>query len=483
MSDMVDNIVDNVKPTETGLPDANAWMDLLRAKVEAAAMDGSDMGALEKLIEQSVKELARPILRYGAQLVADQQQMRCPHCESELLVEEHQRERTVNTVFGEIEIKRSYGRCKRCDKRLYPADHTLGLQVHAPASPRVQEISSLAVLRTPAARAPEDVRRMTGLDIGATTLHREARRQGERALRLRDADVALTDTLKGVKELSERSQAPDSPFTLVIEIDAWHIRERDCWGETEERRKKGQEIPSRWHWVYTGTVFRLDQRGNTASGRPFITERGYVATRQGVEALEKQLYAEALQRGLLQAKSVLVLADGAIWIWNLAENRFKQATHRVDLWHATQHIWAVANDLYGNETPEARQWAQERISWLKRRKDGALDVINSLHEIRNSLDDLTSKQRESLDKQRESLDEQIGYFDRHKDRMDYKNGKALDQPLGSGAMESTCAQYQCRFKRTGQFWSLEGDEAFLALQTLHWNGRWHLLFPHDRKKE
>ena len=314
MSDMVDNIADKVKPSEADLPDANAWMDLLRAKVESAAMNKSDMGALEKLIEESVKELARPILRYGAQLVADQQEMRCPHCDSELLVEEHERERTVNTVFGDVPIKRSYGLCKRCNERLYPADHTLGLQVRSPASPRVQEISSLAVLRTPAGRAPEDVRRMTGLDIGPSTLHREARRQGDRALRLREADVALTDTLEGVKKLSKRSQAADNPFTLVIQIDAWNIRERDYWGETEKLRKKGED-PSRWHWVYSGTIFRLDQRGKTASGRAVITARGYVATRQGVEALEKQLYAEALQRGLLKAKSVLVLADGAVWIW------------------------------------------------------------------------------------------------------------------------------------------------------------------------
>ena len=34
-----------------------------------------------------------------------------------------------------------------------------------------------------------------------------------------------------------------------------------------------------------------------------ITERGYVATRQGLECFEKQLYAEALQRGLSQAES------------------------------------------------------------------------------------------------------------------------------------------------------------------------------------
>ena len=28
---------------------------------------------------------------------------------------------------------------------------------------------------------------------------------------------------------------------------------------------------------------------------------------------------------------------------------------------------------------------------------------------------------------------------------------------------------------------LEGDEAFLALTTLHRNGRWHMLFPHDSR--
>jgi len=235
-------------------------------------------------------------------------------------------------------------------------------------------------------------------------------------------------------------------------------------------------MPSRWHWVYSGTVFRLDQRGKTASGRDIITERGYVATRHGPESFEEQLYTEALQRGLLQATSVLVLADGAIWIWKLAEDRFKEATHRVDLWHVTEQLWAVAHELYGHDTPEATQWVKPLLSWLKRRKDGALDVINTLRDMRADISGLTQKQKKMLDKE-------IGYLDNNKERMDYKNGKALNQPLGSGAIESTCSQYQCRFKRTGQFWSLEGDEAFLALQTLHRNQRWHLLFPHDQQQQ
>ncbi|MHB8521214.1 MAG: hypothetical protein ACYDH9_10700 [Limisphaerales bacterium] len=47
--------------------------------------------------------------------------------------------------------------------------------------------------------------------------------------------------------------------------------------------------------------------------------------------------------------------------------------------------------------------------------------------------------------------------------------------------QSTCGQYQTRFKRTGQFWSLEGDEALMCLETFRRNQRWHLLFPHSNK--
>jgi len=459
----------------SGRPDANQWMVQACNELEEAAVSGCDIGVLEKILERRLKELGRPLLEEAVQKLADRQPLVCPRCNCKLNAERHQRERTISSVFGKVPFKRSYGFCPDCKEHFYPADQVMGLQERAPASPRVQEISSLAVLKSPAGKAQEDVRRMTGLDLGQATIHREARRQGERALRIREADVALSNTIKGVKTLSERAKLPESAFTLVIEIDAWHIRERDHWGQTKKLRKKGEDV-SRWHWVYTGTVFRLDHRGKTNSGRPVISERGYVATRQGTEALEKQLYAEALQRGLLQADSVLVLADGATWIWNIAKDRFKDAVHRVDLWHVTERLWAIANDLYGHNTPEARKWVQPLLSWLKRRKDGALDVIETLTDIHSQIKGLTRKQRKMLGKE-------IGYFNEHKDRMDYKNGKALDQPLGSGAMESTCAQYQCRFKRTGQFWSLEGDEALLALQTLYWNERWRLLFPHDKQQE
>src|SRR5208283_5426106 len=99
--------------------------------------------------------------------------------------------------------------------------------------------------------------------------------------------------------------------------------------------------------------------------------------------------------------------------------------------------------------------------------------------------------------QQEKLQTQIEYFEHNTHRMEYKEviaartaveaGTATpeqkqraNEPLGSGAIESTCRQYQCRFKRTGQFWTTAGDEALLCLETFWRNDRWHELYPHAK---
>lgn len=447
-------------------------VDWLHGDLSAKCRFDQTMGDMERLIDGRTLEIRRLLLERLSQDSASCEELGCPDCGGMLNVVAHCRPRTVDSSFGKVRLVRGYGWCPHCRRHAFPADAALGLHTRATASPRVQEVCALMVLNGPAAKVEEDVERLTGMKIDASTLHREARRQGERALKLREEAVRLAGTPEGVDILAGRAPVLPRHSTLVIEIDAWNIRERDHWGETQERREADEEV-GRWHWVYTGTVFRLDQRGTSQSGRPVITERGYVATRGGIGPFEKQLYAEALQRGLRQAETVLVLGDGAVWIWNLAERQFKGAAQRVDLFHVKQHLWDLAAELHGKGTPEAEEWLRPYLSWLERRKDGALDVIESLEDLKRKLDEFDEGRRAAVTRE-------IGYLTQHKDRMDYKAAKALGQPCGSGAIESTCSQYQNRFKLTGQFWSLGGDEAFLALATLHRNGRWHLLFPHDR---
>jgi predicted membrane protein len=109
--------------------------------------------------------------------------------------------------------------------------------------------------------------------------------------------------------------------------------------------------------------------------KPPVTERSYVATRGGVEALMKQLYYEARARGLAQAQRVLVIADGAVWIWNLVEDRFSDAVQRLDLYHANTCLWAVANELHGTGTGESRQWVKPLLKQIRNDQDAKVIIL------------------------------------------------------------------------------------------------------------
>ena len=465
--------------------EVQAWLKDMDARLEVIfEHPEQNLGEIEEQLACSVKEPLRLLAQRAAQVKANAVPCQCPECHGQLT---HQRylSRTIHSRFGSLTLWRHYGWCPRCGQWHFPADYALGLGCKAPASPYVQEISALLVSKMPAEQAVLVAQRL-GLDLSRCGLHQEAHRQGLKAQDLRAQFVAQLDTWEQIQQVASAATEgpPVQPFTLVIEIDAWDIRERDDWGKTKELRQQGKK-PERWHWVYMATVFRLDHRGQTAGQRAVITQRGYTATRLGLEALSSQLYREALARGLGQAQLVLVIADGALWIWNLAKDRFPNARQRLDLFHAEEHLWAVAHDLHGHGTPQAQTWVTPLLQQI--RDDQTLAVIASLTELKPHL----------LEAQQEKIQTQIEYFEHNAHRMKYKEvlearkaceqGQATDQqkqlanhPVGSGAIESACRQYQCRFKRTGQFWTTPGDEALLCLETLWRNGRWDQLYPHAK---
>lgn len=461
-----------------------AWrQDLEKRLTTIQQHSEQNLGFIEEHMALATKEPMRLLAERAAQAKANATPCQCTQC-SEPLRHQKYLARTIDSRFGPLRVFRKYGWCPQCEEWHFPADHALGLSRNAPASPYVQEMAALLVSKMPPEQAVLVAERM-GLRLPRCTLHREAHRQGLKAEAARAAHLSQLDTWEGLQGMAAAGEGPPAqPFTLVIEIDAWNIRERDHWGQTEERRAQGEPV-SRWHWVYVGTVFRLDHRAQTAGGRALISQRAYAVTRAGVEALIRQLYYQALLCGLGQAKEVLVVSDGAVWIWKAVADRFPQARQRLDLYHGEEHLWTVAHELYGQGTPEARAWVEPLLQQL--RQDDGLGVIGRLQELQPRL---TQGLQEKVQKQ-------IHYFQNNAQRMAYREilrarkavqrGQATpaqilkaQEPLGSGAVESTCRQYQCRFKRTGQFWTMAGDEALMCLETFWRNGRWHELFPHAK---
>ena len=439
----------------------------------SACAAGQNLGHLEEALLRGGPELFRQMLEKAAQQKATAAPPLCPHCQNKLRRLTQGHGITIQTRFGDIRVERARGHCRRCKKWRFPADVLLGLPEQGTQSPGVQEMAALTVSKMPAPEAEQVVERLTGVKISAATLARAARQQGERAQAKRQALDAQMSTPEGrlQQDRDLQLQLPLDPFTLVIELDAWNIRERDeHWGQSAALRAQGQE-PARWHWTYGGTCFRLNQRAQTAGGRPVLLSRGTVMTRGGVDALKEQLWAEAMRRGLGRANEVLIVADGAVWIWNLAGDRFPGARQRVDFYHVSQHLWAVAHRLHPDDPAAARAWVEPLLAKLK--DDASCEVITELEQLQGRLEGAA----------KESLQKEVNYLQSQRERLDYGTAKAKGEPLGSGAMESTCRQYQVRFKRTGQFWSQEGDEALMCLETFRRNGRWQLLFPHAQEPD
>src|SRR5580704_1526090 len=417
---------------------------------DSALCADQDLGHMEERLLRGGHEVFRQMLEKGAQLKADQAPPLFPVCQNKL-------------------SRWKQGHCKRCRKWRFPADGLLGLPEEGTQSPAVQEMAALTVSKMLAPEAEQVVERLAGVKISAATLARQARQQGQRAEQKRKEMDGQMSQPEGRTQQDHDLQLRLAlePFTLVIELDAWNIRERDAWGQSKALRQKGEE-PSRWHWAYGGTCFRLSQRAETAGGRPTILSRGYAMTRGGTEALKEQLWAEAMRHGLGRANEVLIVADGAAWIWNLAGDRFAGARQRVDFYHVSQHLWAVAHALYPDDEAAAKAWVQPMLDKLT--ADASCQVITDLEQLRERLEGPA----------REQVEKEVNYLQTHRDRLDYGTARQRGEPLGSGAMESTCRQYQTRFKRTGQFWSQTGDEALMCLETFRRNGRRHILFSHSK---
>src|SRR5712692_2484231 len=154
-----------------------------------------------------------------------------------------------------------------------------------------------------------------------------------------------------------------------------------------------------------------------AGGRPVIVERGVVATRAGIDGLREQLHAEALRRGLGQAAGALVIGDGAVWIWRLADDRFPQARQRLDFYHAVQHLAAVGRALFGEDKDQLKVWLKPLVKQLK--NESAVKVVEQLEEILAAMPGGAAA---------EAVAKEAQYFHEQQARMDYRAGRRAGEP-------------------------------------------------------
>ncbi len=131
-----------------------------------------------------------------------------------------------------------------------------------------------------------------------------------------------------------------------------------CFGEGE----KTGEVKLCTLW----SAESLDEQGTPIRDEGSVT---YSAALESASVLDtaadrspfaQRVWREATRRRFCQAPRRVVLGDGAVWIWNIADDQFPDATQIVDRYHAKQHLSDLGKALYGPINPRTAQWVERR---------------------------------------------------------------------------------------------------------------------------
>jgi hypothetical protein len=173
-----------------------------------------------------------------------------------------------------------------------------------------------------------------------------------------------------------------------------------------------------------------------------------------------RLYGEAERRGSRRAAQIIIIGDGALWVWGLAAEHFPGATQIVDLYHAREHLTDLSKIVYGLGSRQAKQWSAARLAQLD--KGDVAAVLTNMRRL-----------RPGGEIAKEELRRTINYFQTNIERMRYAEFRRQGLFVGSGVIEAGCKTIVGqRLKRSGMRWSLRGANAIIALRCVQLSGRW-----------
>jgi len=450
---------------------------LLKLVEEIEEIEEGDLKGLEQKIYQGALELGRKLmqgrLNQGKEVEKAPGKIigACGH-------EQHlvgYRPRQLLTLLGKVEVKRAYYQCQveqgteeeqeqQCAHGSAPTDEIWGVDRQR-TTPGVQMFISYLGARLTLEEAAETFVRLLPLGMSARQALNLLEPVGK-ALAAQEDELVKDLFEQAVQKHSSAQEQAERLTTktlerLYIELDGIlaRLRRGSVPMEEKEQKRKGDV----YREIKVGAVFRAE-RGRERSelapevwvDTPQAGSMRYVARRTAKGGFGPLLYGLALQGGLRQAKQVVVLGDGAPWIWKLVSEQFPEAVQIVDLYHAQQHVWEVAHAVFGHGSQQASHWAQLACTQL---------VHGQIEELVTAIAALPPIPPEP-NESRSVPEKAVGYFTTNAQRMRYPSFRAQGMHVGSGIVEAACKTVvSTRAKRAGMRWTPDGLDAVLALRT------------------
>lgn len=353
------------------------------------------------------------------------------------------RPRTVTTLLQEVRIRRAYYHCRECGSGAIPLDGLLALEGTS-FSPGVREAICLLDAEVPFERGSDLLRRLSGIRLDKQEGRRLAEGLGRELEQQTVAEVegAWRPTTPVPREATQPARR------LYLSPDGTTAPMLEGWKEV----KLGA--------VFTATIPKPGQD-------PERLQTRYVGTVKNAQELGRRMYVEALKMGLSEETEVVVIADGANWIWRGAEETLpKGRIEIIDFYHASEKLWEVSRAVFGEESPKGKCWAQR---WSRKLYDSdATRVMAALRRL-----------RPRGPAARECLRKNLAYFRTHRSKMHYRDFRAKGYFIGSGVVEGGCKHLVgARLKQAGMRWTPDGAQAILQLRLALLNDRWDYLWTH-----
>ena len=388
------------------------------------------------------------------------------------------RPRQVITLLGPITIHRAYYQClpgqqeeqeptnKACRHGEAPFDTHWGLGSQH-SSPGVQKAVSYLSAHLTHAGVAEALSRLLPLHLSARQVGNIIQPIGE-AVQDKEEQEVQALLQRGASTQSsevERQEERGEPIKrLYIEMDGVFARLRR--GSVPMEEAEHDRAGDVYREIKVGAVFVGEpgrERSTLVPGVCVDTPGPiqYTARRTSAEEFAPQLYALAHRVGLPRAKEVVILADGAKWIWGIADEQFPGAIQIVDEYHARQHVWNVARAAFAADLSQRDAWAQTVLTHLSEgRSEAVIAAIEGVPPV-----------APEPGKSRSIPDIEADYFRRNAERMRYPVFRAQGMHVGSGIAEAACKTVvSTRAKRSGMRWTPQGLDAILALRTAVLNG-------------
>jgi hypothetical protein len=172
-------------------------------------------------------------------------------------------------------------------------------------------------------------------------------------------------------------------------------------------------------------------------------------------------WATGVQRNAHLARELVILGDGAEWIWNLVKSNFPKAIQIIDWFHACEYFMPVAKAAFPDK--------EHQQAWVNHVKDALWH---------GELDDVIAACQTHVNPQLENDPAQkaVTYFQNNRHRMDYPTYRKRGYHSGSGTIESAAKQIGSqRMKVAGAIWNEESARLVAKARAAYLSGQWPML--------